>query len=100
MNLVVLYPQPTDVEQFERDYATHVELLHEKTGIPLEQKPYTITKFVEGPLGKPPYYQMFIMPFESAEALQTAMASDGMQAVAADSARISTGGAPTILIGV
>lgn len=30
MNLVVLYPQPTDVEKFKADYAVHVQLLHEK----------------------------------------------------------------------
>lgn len=40
-----------------------------------------------------------MMPFESAEALEQAMSSSGMQEVAADANRISTGGAPTILIG-
>jgi hypothetical protein len=42
---------------------------------------------------------MFTMPFESPEALQSAMASVGMQEVAADANRISTGGLPTVLIG-
>ena len=75
-------------------------MLHEKTGIPLNQKPYTITKFVEVPMGKPLYHQMFIMPYESAKALQLAMAAVGMQAVATDVNRIFSGGAPTIMLGV
>ena len=98
MKLVVLYPQPTDVDQFEKDYVAHVVLLHEKTGIPLDVKPYTVSKFLPGPGGKPPYYQMFIMPFESAEAMEAALASPGMQEVAKDANRISSGGSPTILI--
>lgn len=39
------------------------------------------------------------MPFESPEALQTVMSLEVMHEVAADASRISTGGAPTILIG-
>ena len=99
IKLQVLYPQPIDKSQFEKDYSEHVQLLHEKTGIPADVKPYTITKFLPGPDGDAPYYQMFTMPFESAEALQEAMASEGMQVVAADANRISSGGTPVILIG-
>jgi uncharacterized protein (TIGR02118 family) len=99
MNLIVLYPQPIDAEKFELEYSAHINLLHEKTGIPSDVKPYTITKFLQGPEGNPPFYLMFTMPFDSIEALNEAMSSSGMQEVAADANRISTGGAPTILIG-
>lgn len=99
IKLQVLYPQPVDATQFEADYAAHIKLLHEKTGIPLSEKPYTITKFLPSPEGPAPYYHMFSLPFESAEALQTTMASKGMQEVAADAYRISSGGAPVILVG-
>ncbi len=99
MNLIVLYPQPTNVEKFESDYTAHIKLLHEKTGIPNDVKPYSITKFLQGPEGNPPFYHMFTMPFDSLEALNEAMSSPGMQEVAADANRISTGGAPTVLIG-
>lgn len=99
MNLIVLYPQPKDVEKFEAEYSAHIKLLHEKTGIPNDLKPYTVTKFLQGPEGKPPFYQMFTMPFDSLEALNEVMTSSGMQEVATDANRISTGGAPTILIG-
>jgi len=99
LQLIVLYPQPADVQQFEIAYAEHLAFLHEKTGIPTTVKPYAVTKFFSTPEGTPPYYQMFTMPFESFESLQEAMSSTGMQEVAADANRISTGGAPIILIG-
>ncbi len=99
LQLIVLYPQPADVQQFEAAYVTHLALLHEKTGIPTTVKPYSVTKFLTSPEMTPPFYQMFTMPFESPEALQAVLASTGMQEVAADANRISTGGTPTILIG-
>jgi uncharacterized protein (TIGR02118 family) len=99
MKLTVLYPQPLNQEKFESDYNDHLKLLHDKTGIPSSEKPYSVTRFLHGPEGKPPFHLMFIMPFESQEQLERIMSSHGMQEVAADATRISTGGAPTILIG-
>ena len=99
LKLIALYPQPTDVQQFEADYAEHLVMLHEKTGIPADARPYTVTKFLPTPDGPPAFYLMFSLPFESPEALEAAMSSTGMQEVAADAVRISSGGAPTILIG-
>jgi uncharacterized protein (TIGR02118 family) len=99
VQLIVLYPQPLNVQQFEIDYANHLALFHEKTGIPTTSKPYTVTKFLSTPDGSQAFYQMFAMPFESQEALQSTMSSEGMQEVAADVNRISTGGVPTILVG-
>ncbi len=99
LKLLVLYPQPTDAAQFEADYVKHLELLHEKAGIPAGIKPYSITKMLPTPEGMPPFYQLFSMPFDSPEALQATMASAAMQEVGADAARISTGGAPVIMIG-
>jgi len=99
VKLNVLYPQPTDVKQFEEDYSKHLALLHEKTGIPADVKPYTVTNFITSPMGTPPFFKMFTMPFDSPEALLAAMSSAGMQEVAADANRISTGGPITILIG-
>ena len=99
MKLTVLYPKPLNQEKFESDYNDHLKLLHDKTGIPSSEKPYSVTRFLHGPEGKPPFHLMFIMPFESQEQLERIMSSNGMQEVAADATRISTGGAPTILIG-
>ena len=99
MKLTVLYPQPLNQEKFESDYNDHLKLLHDKTGIPSSEKPYSVTRFLHGPEGKPPFHLMFIMPFESQEQLERIMSSNDMQEVAADATRISTGGVPTILIG-
>ena len=99
LKLIALYPQPADVEKFERDYANHILLLHEKMGIPKDVKPYNVTKMLPTPTGQPNFYKMFSMPFNSAEELQEAMSSQGMQEVAADAVRISSGGPPEIMIG-
>ena len=99
LQLMVLYPQPADVQQFEEEYTKHIAFFHEKMGIPTTVKPYSITKFLPMPTGAPAYYHMFSMPFESPEALEAAMSSAAMQEVAADANRVSTGGAPIVLIG-
>ncbi len=101
VKLVVLYPYPADVNQFNRDYQAHLRLLHEKVQIPPQARPpYTVTRFVPTPQGNPLYYQMFTMPFPSAEALQQAMRTAAMQEVAEDAVRISSGGSPVILVGM
>jgi uncharacterized protein (TIGR02118 family) len=100
VKLIVLYPYPPDVEQFNRGYQAHLKLLHAKMQIPEHVKPYTVTIFAETPQGKPAYYQMFSMPFPSVEALQQAASSPAMLEVSADAARVSTGGAPVILVGI
>lgn len=99
LKLIVLYPHPSDVEKFEKDYKAHLQLTHEKLGIPNNVKPYKVTKMLSMPTGLPQFYQMFSMPFNSPEDLQAAMGSQGMQEVAADAQRISTGGPLVVMIG-
>ena len=99
ITLMVLYPQPTNVEQFEEDYKTHLHLFHEKMDIPFENVPYVVTKMHPTPAGPSPYYQMFSFTFPSAEALEQTLESPQMQEVAADASRISTGGEPVMLVG-
>ncbi len=98
VKLMVLYPQPTDVEKFERDYKEHLVLLHEKANISADDPlPYTVTKFLPGPDGPATYYQLFTMYYPSAAALQEARSSLGE--VAADAVRISSGGPPVVMVG-
>jgi len=99
VKLMVLYPYPEDSEAFDADYEDHLELLHEKTGLPRDPAPYTVTRFTSPSEDTAPFYQLFSLPFPSNEALQEMMASSAMQEVAADAARISSGGAPVMLIG-
>ena len=98
-HIVALYPQPKDVAQFEADYVKHLELFHAKTGIPSTEKPYAVTRFVDTPAGPAPYYLMFRMPFPTADIMQGALESPGMQEVTADAVRISTGGLPLLMAG-
>lgn len=100
VKLIILYPFPTDVGRFNQEYESHLKLLNRKMQIPEQARPYTVTRFVELPQGNPLYYQMFTLPFPSPEALQQAFATQEMQEVAADAARLSSGGAPVILVGV
>lgn len=99
VKLMVVYPHPTDTVQFDRDYSDHIRLIHQKMNISEDSRPYTVTRFLPTPGGPAPFYRLFTMPFPSAEALQQAMSSPEMQEVAADAARISSGGAPVILVG-
>jgi len=99
IKLMVLYPFPNDVEQFEKDYSEHITLFHTKMNIPTDARPYTVTKFHSEPENQAPYYQIFTMPFPSSEVLQQVMSSPEMQEVASDAIRISSGGAPVILVG-
>lgn len=98
--LVALYPHPTNVEQFERDYADHIKLMHEKLQLPYDVCHYQVTHFIETPLGKPMYYQMFTFFFNTVEEMQQGLSSPAMLALAEDAARISSGGPPVFLIGV
>ena len=99
VKLMVLYPFPTDVQQFENDYREHLSLFHQKMNIPDDERPYTVTKIHSDPENQAPYFQIFTMPFPSAESLQQAMSTPEMQEVAADAVRISSGGVPIILVG-
>lgn len=99
-NVIVMYPQPTDVAQFEKDYADHVRLFDEKMGVTPENKPYTIFKMVTTPDGTPPYYLMSVIRFNSIEEMQAAMASPQVAELTADAYRISSGGAPVFMVGV
>ena len=99
VKLIVLYPLPADVEKFDSDYQAHLQLTHEKMGIPVDVKPYTVTKLSPLQEGSPHFYLMFALPFASVEELQAALATPPMQEVGADAHRISTGGPPVIMIG-
>lgn len=97
--LIFLYPPPADVDQFEADFAAHLELLHEKAGIPAGSKPYTVTRFMPTPDGALVFHLMLTLHFDTQEALDAAAESPSMQELAPDIYRISTGGVPAILMG-
>jgi uncharacterized protein (TIGR02118 family) len=94
--LIVLYPPPVDVAEFERRYRLeHVPIVHDKVpGL----KRFVAARVLGAPSGAPPYQRVAELYFDSSESLQSAMASPGGQAAVAHAMEISTGGAPVVLI--
>lgn len=94
--LMVLYPQPTDVAEFDRAYRDeHVPLAVEKI------KGFTkavMTRVVGAPDGKPAYHLMVELHFPSMEALQATAATPGAQEALGHAAKISTGGPPVVMV--
>jgi uncharacterized protein (TIGR02118 family) len=96
--LTVIYPIPTDVDEFERRYSQeHVPMaVNTLTGVASRG---LFTKFIGSPSGAAPYHRMAHIVFSGIEALQQAAATDPAQALLAHATEISTGGPPVILIG-
>lgn len=95
--IIVLYPHPSDAEQFNADYAAHTELLKEK--LPNVAANSSVTKFAQIPGMPSPYYLMFTAHFDTMEDLQATFTSSEMREIGKDAGRISSGGAPVILVG-
>jgi uncharacterized protein (TIGR02118 family) len=92
---VVLYPHPTDKEEFNRRYQEeHIPLCQQFANM----SQMVITPILGGPRGKAEFYRMVEMQFPSLEALQADFGSDVGRQTAVHAAELSTGGAPTILI--
>jgi uncharacterized protein (TIGR02118 family) len=94
--LIVAYPQPKDVEAFEKVYREeHVPMaiatLEGKTKI-------VATRVLKSPNGQPQFYRIAEVHFPSIEVLQRCAKSAGGKATLAHAVKISSGGAPTIMI--
>lgn len=94
--LIVAYPQPLDLEAFEKVYVEeHVPLAIAK----LEGKTKIVaTKILASPQGTPPFYRIAEVYFPSMKALEKCAASAGGKEALDHAAKISTGGAPVIMI--
>ncbi|HTE04088.1 MAG TPA: EthD family reductase [bacterium] len=96
VKLMVMYPPPKDVQAFERLYQDeHVPMAVKQ----LAGKTTLVATKVQGsPQGKPAFYRIAEVHFPSLEALQACAASAGGKETLAHAAKISTGGAPVVLI--
>lgn len=96
IKLVVMYPPPKDVTEFERRYAAeHVPMAVEK----LAGKTKLVgTRVLGSPQGAPAFHRIAEVHFASMEALQACAASSGGKETLAHAAAISTGGPPVILV--
>ena len=94
--LMVMYPPPKDVQTFERFYLDeHVPMVVKKLA---GKTKIVATKVQSSPQGKPAFYRIAEVHFPSLEALQACAASAGGKETLAHAAKISTGGAPVVLI--
>jgi len=94
--LIVLYPPPLDVTEFERRYRLeHAPMVRDT--IPGLRR-FVAARVLGTPDGEAPYQRVAELYFDSLETLQSAMASPGGQAAVAHAGEISTGGAPLVLI--
>jgi uncharacterized protein (TIGR02118 family) len=94
--LIVAYPHPLNVEAFEKVYLEeHVPLAVAKlTG----KTKIVATKILGSPQGDTPFYRIAEIYFPSMEALEKCAASSGGKEALDHAAKISTGGAPVIMI--
>jgi uncharacterized protein (TIGR02118 family) len=94
--LIVAYPQPTDIDAFERIYTQeHVPMAIAN----LEGKTKMVaTRILQSPQGKPQFHRVAEVHFPSMEALQRCAESAGGKATLANAAKISSGGPPVIMI--
>jgi uncharacterized protein (TIGR02118 family) len=95
--LIVLYPPPVDVAEFERRYRLeHAPMVLDKfPGL----KKFVAARVLGTPAGTAaPYQRIAVLYFDSSESLQSAIASAGARATVAHAVEISTGGPPLVLI--
>lgn len=96
--LVVIYPNPSNAEEFERAYTEdHAAMVNDEhfPGI----KRFVQTKVLGTADGSPPPYSRIAeLYFDSLEDLQAAATSEGAAKAVAHANQISTGGPPTVLV--
>jgi uncharacterized protein (TIGR02118 family) len=96
VKFLVVYPQPKDLEAFERVYQKeHVPMAVEKL---VGKTKIVSTKIVGSLQGTAPICRIVEIHFPSMEALQACAASKGGKETIAHAVAISSGGAPVMLV--
>lgn len=96
VKLIVAYPQPKDVKEFDRVYREeHVPMavarLAGKTKI-------VASKVLQSPQGDPRFYCIAEVHFPDMDALQQCARSAGGEETLAHAVKISSGGLPVVMI--
>lgn len=96
VKLLVLYPTPTDPDQFDRRYAQeHLPMgqanLIGATGL-------ASYRIVGSPAGKTPFARLTEVTFPTLKAVKECAALPGAQKTMANAIEISTGGAPHFMV--
>ena len=96
VKLVVIYPQPKDIDAFEKVYQNkHVPLAVAKQG---GKTKIVATKILGSPQGTAPFYRVAEVYFASMQVLEECAASDGGKEALAHAVKISSGGTPIFLV--
>ena len=96
VKLVVIYPQPKDVDAFEKVYEDeHVPLAVLKLGGKIK---IVATKILGSPQGTAPFYRIAEVYFPSMQALEACAASEGGKEALAHAVKISSGGTPIFMV--
>ena len=96
VKLLVLYPTPTDPEQFDRRYEQ--EHLPMGKGSLVGATGLASHRIIASPAGTSPFARLTEVSFPSLKALQECAALPGAQKTMAHAVEISTGGAPHFMI--
>src|ERR1700688_213887 len=97
VKLVVIYPRPKDVADFENIYQTeHVPLAVARLA---GKTKMVASKALGSPQGTPLSYRVAEVYFPSMQALEACAAAAGGQETLAHATKISSGGPPVILVG-
>lgn len=95
--IMVLYPQPTRMDEFEHAYANeHIPMaaaIFKEYGATKA----VLSKAVSAPAGTPAFHRIAEIHFPSMESLQRCAAGKGQDALA-HAQKISNGGPPVVLI--
>ena len=96
--LIVMYPTPKDMQAFELAYNNE----HIPMAVPIFKAAgatkAVLTKITGSPAGTPAFHRVAEIHFPSLDKLQACAASRAGQDAVAHAHRISTGGAPVVLV--
>jgi len=96
VKIVVIYPRPQDEEAFEKAYKDeHIPMLEAKLK---GMTRLVATRVLNSPQGKVTAYRIAEVHFSSMDDLTRCLQSEAGQEVVAHAAKISTGGAPLLLV--
>jgi uncharacterized protein (TIGR02118 family) len=96
VKLIVAYPQPVDIDAFEKLYLEeHVPLAMAKLA---GKNKMVATKNLTSPQGKPAFYRVAEVHFPSMKVLEECAASAGGKETLANAMKISSGGPPIIMV--
>jgi uncharacterized protein (TIGR02118 family) len=98
VQLVVLYPHPTDVDAFEKYYLKkHVPTMTEGA----ERFKVATLRTVATPFdqdGKPPYYRVAVIDFRDVQHFNQFLQSEQSKLALESAMKVSTGGPPMLLL--